>query len=215
MIKEVIPVHDPRSRVVRSEADGNVVTRHTNVDDVALDGIYVVVGIAPSAADDIERVAMKVERVLYEYRLGQYCGFGNMKGQTTHATTCSTTWDGNFDGLSGIENVDRTGGEEVLCGLAPGEYLKKDGDRRRNEGRAIDSELEKSGVLQNKPERNQFIRYGTRVRESRRHTKTTSRLMLMSAPPGVGSPGTPVASRLCNVQIRYQRAWTSGSEDLR
>lgn len=67
-------MHDPRSRVVRSEADGNVVTRHTNVDDVTLDGVYVVVSVAPSATNDIECMTMKVERVLYEYRFGQYSG---------------------------------------------------------------------------------------------------------------------------------------------
>lgn len=73
-----------------------------------------------------------------------------MEGQTTHAATSSTTWDGNLDGLSGIEDIDRARGKEVLCSLASGEYLEKDWYRRRNKGRAIDSELEKSGVLQKK-----------------------------------------------------------------
>lgn len=140
-------MHDPRSRVVSSEADGNVVTRHTNVDDVALDGIHVVVSIASSATDDVECMAVKVKRMLCEYTLGQCSGCGNFEGQTTHAATDSTSWDGNLDGLSGIEDIDRARGEEVLCGLVPGEDLEKDRYRRRNKGCAIDSELEKSGVL--------------------------------------------------------------------
>lgn len=62
-------MHDPRSRVVRAKADSNIVTRDTNVDHVALDGVHIIVCVASSATDDVECMTVKVERVLYGKRI--------------------------------------------------------------------------------------------------------------------------------------------------
>ena len=57
-------MHDPRARVVGSEANRNVVACIPDVDDVALNGVRKVVGAAPGATNDAECVAVQMDRML-------------------------------------------------------------------------------------------------------------------------------------------------------
>jgi hypothetical protein len=57
-------VHNPRTGVIRLEPDGNVIGSGANADDIALNGVHVVVDIAPSASNDTEDVTVQVDWVL-------------------------------------------------------------------------------------------------------------------------------------------------------
>ena len=59
-----VAMQEPRARIVRSEAEGNVIGRTTDVHDVSPDGVVVIVFSAAGHTDDIEIVAMQVHRVL-------------------------------------------------------------------------------------------------------------------------------------------------------
>jgi len=56
---------DPRSRIVGPEANGDVVSFVPDVDYVAAERVYKVVFLAPCGANDVERMAMEVHRVLW------------------------------------------------------------------------------------------------------------------------------------------------------
>jgi hypothetical protein len=45
-------MEDPWSRVIGTEANGDIVTSHTSSDDVATDGVRIVVGRASSTSHD-------------------------------------------------------------------------------------------------------------------------------------------------------------------
>ena len=49
--------------------------------------------------------------------------------------------EGELDGGVGRERVEAAAGEEVCCALGAREDLEEDGNRGRNEGRAINEEL--------------------------------------------------------------------------
>jgi len=58
-----VAVEEPRSSIIGHESEGYVVARETGVNDVADNGVVVVVHGAAGAADDMEVVAVQVERV--------------------------------------------------------------------------------------------------------------------------------------------------------
>lgn len=58
-------MHDPGSGVISSEADSDVVTRGTDVHNIAPHRVNIVVYVATSTADHIEGVAVEVNGVLY------------------------------------------------------------------------------------------------------------------------------------------------------
>ena len=58
-------MHNPGAGVISLEADGNVVgSRSSGVDDVASDRVVVVINGASGAANDGERMAVKMNGVL-------------------------------------------------------------------------------------------------------------------------------------------------------
>lgn len=62
-----LPVHDPRARVIGSEANRDVVASGTYVHDVSSYGIVIVVRITPSTANDVERMPMQMQWMLITY----------------------------------------------------------------------------------------------------------------------------------------------------
>lgn len=110
------PVQDPGARVVGSEPDGNIIAIYTHRDDVALDGVHVVIGITACTPDDIEDVAVKVQRVLYEVfesgiRHGNHELYERMK---TYRTARGTGRNRDLDGLVPLNGVNTTGWKELL-----------------------------------------------------------------------------------------------------
>lgn len=55
-----LPVEEPRPRVVGHPADGNIVSERSDVNDIALHRIHIVVSRTACTSDDIERVLMKI-----------------------------------------------------------------------------------------------------------------------------------------------------------
>lgn len=110
------PVQDPRARVVGSEPDSNIIASYTHCDDVALDGVHVVIGITACTPDDVEDVAVKVERVLHEgFRSGIRHGSHELdEGMKTYRTTSGTGRNRNLDGLVPLNGVDTAGWKELL-----------------------------------------------------------------------------------------------------
>ena len=59
-----VAVKEPRPRVVGLEPDRDIIVRVAEADNVAHDGVVVVVRRASRAADDVEDVSVQVDRVL-------------------------------------------------------------------------------------------------------------------------------------------------------
>jgi hypothetical protein len=59
-----VPVHDPWAWVIGLEPNSDIVRSVPDVDDVALDGVSVVVGGTSGTANDAEGVAVEMDRVL-------------------------------------------------------------------------------------------------------------------------------------------------------
>ena len=116
-------VEEPRAGVVRREANRDVVTGGARADDVTLGRVHVVRRRLTSAADDVERVPVQVEGV--RRPRGVRGGDGERE----------------LDRRVGGEGVDAAAREEVRCALGARKDLEEDGDRGRNEGRAINEEL--------------------------------------------------------------------------
>lgn len=58
-----VTVHEPRSRVVCREAEGNVVSWTTNAHDITSNGVCIVVSRATSDPNNVEIVSVKVNWV--------------------------------------------------------------------------------------------------------------------------------------------------------
>lgn len=110
------PVQDPGARVVGSEPDGDIIAIYAHRDDVTLDRVHVVIGITACTPDDIEDVAVKVQRVLYE-GFGSGIRHGNHEldeRMKTYRTTRCTGRDRDLDGLVPLNGVDAAGWKELL-----------------------------------------------------------------------------------------------------
>lgn len=60
-------MHNPRACIIGFKADGNVIVRRSSrVDDVTSDRVVVVVNGASGAANNGERMAVKMNRMLSE-----------------------------------------------------------------------------------------------------------------------------------------------------
>ena len=78
-------MEEPRSWIVGPETNGNIVASTSNIDNIALDGVVVVVDAAASTSDHAEGMTVKMEWMLqYEeserfkrsqrrHSLGQRC----------------------------------------------------------------------------------------------------------------------------------------------
>ena len=59
-----VPVHDPRARVISLEPNGDVISCIPYADDVALNGVSIIVGRTSGTANDAEGVAVKMNGML-------------------------------------------------------------------------------------------------------------------------------------------------------
>jgi len=107
-----VAMEDPWAWVVCEEADSSVATVDSH--DITLDGILEVPDVRVGRLDDIERVAVEMERV------------------------STRTGDVNFDGLVARENEQVFRGNEVLWLSSTGQDLEEGRDGRRNPGDAVD-----------------------------------------------------------------------------
>jgi hypothetical protein len=99
----------------------------------------------------------------------------------THRTTRRTTRDRELNALIPFKAIDTTGRKKVRGFLRATQDLEQHRNRGGIEGNAIDSKLKERSVL---------ISCKTACKKWRvRLTSSTSKLMLMSAPPGTGFPG--------------------------
>ena len=57
-------MHNPGTRIVGPEPNGNVISCASNADDVAFDWVDVVVGATSGTANDAESVSVQVDRML-------------------------------------------------------------------------------------------------------------------------------------------------------
>ena len=49
-------MQEPRSRIIREESDGDIVTSDADVDNITTDGVDVVIGATARAANDVKVV---------------------------------------------------------------------------------------------------------------------------------------------------------------
>lgn len=57
-------MENPWAGVVGSKPDGGVIAVHTQADNITVDRVHVVVGVAAGATNDIEGVAVQMDGVL-------------------------------------------------------------------------------------------------------------------------------------------------------
>ena len=99
-----VAMEEPWARVIRSEAECDIITTTTNAEDITARGVHVVVVGAAGGADDVEGVAVEVEGVRLARRVRGH-------------------WEGDLDRRVGREGVDAAAGEEVRGGERAGHDL--------------------------------------------------------------------------------------------
>lgn len=102
-----VAMQEPWAVVVSDKANGDVVASVSNGDDVAADGVLVVVYRASGASNDREGMTMKMERM------------GSAVNASRHR---------DFNDLVRWESVNATLGEHALRALGTAEDLEEDGN---------------------------------------------------------------------------------------
>lgn len=141
-------MEEPRAGVVSLESDSDIVTCTADVNDIADDGVDVVVSATAGTSNDVEIVTVQVE------------------GMTT---TDDTTRHAKFNDSVGRKFDNATSGEEILSILLTAQDLEENRDRGRGEGGTVDVEDTSSEVEKEVPDEvcttsNRLTRY-TRARE--------------------------------------------------
>lgn len=204
-----VAVEEPRAGVVSEEPNRDVVARVADAHDVADDGVHKVVRRVSGAANHGERMSVQVDGVLVEGGKRWFSALSTTgTREATHRSADGTAGNGQFDTFVWLEAVDTARGKQIRCLLRTAQDLEQDRNGGGLEDDAINEES-RAGIVLTFHAR--FQTYPYQNGERGLLTMTTSKSILISAPPGTGLPGcrtkfqtskTRKRGSLCEILLR-------------
>jgi hypothetical protein len=114
-------VKEPGARVVGTESNDSFIVLQAGGDGVPLHGVVEVILGGTGSFDDIEVVAVKMERM-------------------RSTALSASTFDTDLDHLVARESVDRASGQKILSRIVTAHDLQQDGNLGSSEGSIVDTE---------------------------------------------------------------------------
>jgi hypothetical protein len=114
-------MEEPRPGIISNKTNRNLISLTANADYVAQYRVVPVIGTVPGTANDVERMAMKMDRMLAGcHGLGLECR--NRTG--THRTSKHSSRNGQLHHFAAIKSNDTFGRNEILGCLGTRQNLE-------------------------------------------------------------------------------------------
>lgn len=113
-------VEEPRPRVISNKTNRDFISRTANADYVTHYRVVIVIGTVPCTANDVESMAMKMDRMLSTGVEQLEC----QNGAQTHRTATRSSRNGQLHHVTVAKSIDTSSRNEILSTLRAGQNLE-------------------------------------------------------------------------------------------